>query len=193
LGLPIAGSYVAILGGELKVDSELGKGTEFYFTIPVKPATKEISEVAAEINIISDENIFEGRRILVAEDDELNTEIAKTLLETEGFVVTCAENGAVAVDIFTASDIFEFDAILMDIRMPVMDGLEACEQIRRLPRPDAPDIPIIALSANAFPEDIQNSKNAGMTDHVIKPLDMRVLTSKLRTIFIKHDNRIELT
>ncbi|MDR0946408.1 MAG: response regulator [Ruminococcus sp.] len=180
LGLPIASSYAAMLDGELKVDSEPGRGTEFYFTIPVEPVNESAASPQTSAPTETAESNFKGKHILVAEDDELNTEIAKTLLEAEGFIVTCAENGAIALKLFTESKTNTFDAILMDIRMPIMNGLEATSRIRHSERPDAKSIPIIALSANAFPEDIENSKNAGMTDHVIKPLDMRVLMGKLR-------------
>jgi signal transduction histidine kinase/CheY-like chemotaxis protein/GGDEF domain-containing protein len=177
LGLPISGSYIALLGGEMSIDSAPNEGTTFTFTIPVTPLTDSAkgSEKAAEHEVN-----FKDRHILIAEDDELNMEIVRTLLKKSGFIVTGVPDGEAALKAFEDSEENFFDCILMDIRMPVMDGLEATTKIRALSRPDAVSVPIIALSANAFAEDIKTSKKSGMNDHVIKPLDMRVLLQKLR-------------
>ncbi|MDR0943506.1 MAG: response regulator [Ruminococcus sp.] len=177
LGLPISGSYISLLGGEMAIDSAPNEGTTFTFTIPVTPLANSAgdSEKTAEREVN-----FSGKHILIAEDDALNMEIARTLLEKSGFIVTGVPDGESALKTFEDSDENFFDCILMDIRMPVMDGLEATTKIRALSRPDAVSVPIIALSANAFAEDIKTSKNAGMNDHVIKPLDMRVLLQKLK-------------
>lgn len=113
-----------------------------------------------------------GRRLLLAEDNELNREIAQELIGGSGAVIDCAEDGRQAVDIFAASPAGEYDAILMDIQMPVMNGLDAARAIRRLDRPDAASVPIIAMTANAFVEDVKNSLDAGMNAHISKPLDM---------------------
>jgi CheY-like chemotaxis protein len=177
LGLPISSSYIALMGGEMDVDSTPGEGTAFTFTIPVLVSqgtdASKTKSPDREVNI-------NGRRILIAEDDELNMEIARTLLEKSGLNVTGASNGEIALKTFADSPPGYFDAILMDIRMPVLNGLAATAKIRALERPDALTIPIIALSANAFAEDIKTSKQAGMNDHIIKPLDMRVLLGKLK-------------
>ncbi|MDR0986701.1 MAG: response regulator [Ruminococcus sp.] len=177
LGLPISGNYISLMGGEINVESVLGEGTTFTFTIPVVVS----GDTSAETKKSSDREVnLNGRRILIAEDDELNMEIARTLLEKAGLVVTGAANGEIALKTFSASAPGYYDAILMDIRMPVLNGLAATAKIRALDRPDASKIPILALSANAFAEDIKTSKQAGMNDHIIKPLDMRVLLAKLK-------------
>ena len=118
-----------------------------------------------------------GKSVLLVEDNELNLEIAKMLLEDEKMVVTTAENGKEAVDIVSRSVPGRFDFIFMDIMMPVMDGLEAARQIRTLNRKDTKEIPIISMTANAFAEDVQVALNAGMDDHVAKPIDMGILIS----------------
>jgi signal transduction histidine kinase/CheY-like chemotaxis protein len=177
LGLPISRNYVNLLGGDMNVESEQEAGTTFTFTIPVKVQTAGTDSRTDQ----TDRDIsFDGRHILIAEDDELNMEIAQTLLTKSGFDVTPAENGRIAVEAFANSAPGFFDAILLDIRMPELNGLEAAEQIRAMDRPDAASIPILALSANAFAEDIKISKAAGMNDHIIKPLDMRILLQKLK-------------
>jgi signal transduction histidine kinase/CheY-like chemotaxis protein/GGDEF domain-containing protein len=180
LGLPIANSYVSMLGGELQVQSEVGKGTSFVFTIPVEFTANEETKDGAATE--SSEKDLLGYRILIAEDDELNMEIAKTLLEQQGFVIECAENGQIAVDMWKNNPEGYYALILMDIRMPVMDGLEAAKTIRADNRPDAAKIPILALSANAFEEDRNMSLAACMNGHIIKPIDMRVLLAKIREI-----------
>ena len=118
---------------------------------------------------------FSGRRVLLCEDHPLNIEVAKKLLETRGFIVDVAENGGKGVETFTLSQPGYYDAVLMDIRMPVMDGLQAAILIRRLSRPDAKTVPIIAMTANAFEDDIERSQRAGMNAHLAKPIDPDLL------------------
>jgi signal transduction histidine kinase/CheY-like chemotaxis protein/GGDEF domain-containing protein len=180
LGLPIANSYVSMLGGELSLESEVGVGSKFFFTIPVEFVVAN-EEPGAALSA-ENQNDLKGSRILIAEDDELNMEIAKTLLEQQGFVIECAENGQIAVDMWKSRPEGYYRLILMDIRMPVMDGLEASRTIRSENRPDAATIPIVALSANAFDEDREMSQAACMNAHIIKPIDMRVLIAKIREI-----------
>lgn len=182
LGLAISNAYVSMMGGKLNVESELGKGSEFYFdlALPIADKSKVESEAAENENVS-----IEGRRLLLAEDDEINRMIAVKLLEHEGLVVETAENGEIAVRKFTDSAENHYDAILMDIRMPVMDGLEATRKIRSLDRTDAKEIPIIALTANAFDEDIKKSAQCGMNGHLSKPIDIRQIRKVLKAALRK--------
>ena len=176
LGLPIAKQLAEMMGGTIQVESEKNVGTTFTTTIPF------------EINTSCEETVFEnsdsgadvsGKKVLLVEDNELNMEIAKFLLENAGMEVTAAFNGKEAVDIFARSEEGYFDLILMDIMMPVMDGLAATRTIRAMNRNDSKRIPIFAMTANAFINDIEESKKAGMNEHLAKPLDetkmMRVI------------------
>ena len=167
LGMSIVSELVTIMKGTIDVDSKLGKGTVFTVNLPVdidpSPENKKTKgEKKADIS---------GMYVLVAEDNQLNLEIARYMLEEAGVKVALAENGKEAMEIFEKSQPGEFDAILMDIMMPVMNGYEAAEKIRKLDRPDAETIPIIAMTANAFSEDRKKSKEAGMDDHLIKPVN----------------------
>lgn len=179
LGLAISSNLVKMMGGTLEVKSKVGEGSEFYFTLPYHLASdKDIpvdSGAAAEVD-------FSTKRILLAEDDELNTEIAVTLLKKEKLNVDTAENGKVAADKFISSPEGYYDAILMDIRMPVMDGAEATKLIRQADRRDAKTIPIIAMSANAFDEDMKKSIDCGMNGHLSKPIDMNKVRALLRKL-----------
>ena len=131
---------------------------------------------------------FSGRRVLLAEDNEMNIEVAQELLYMVGIQVETALNGQLAVERFKASEPGEFDAILMDMQMPVMDGCEATEAIRKLDRADARWIPIIAVTANTFAEDISRTAKAGMNAHIAKPIDTRILCTTLMKLL---DSRIE--
>ena len=158
------------------IESELGEGSCFTVVIPFRldrQAKAQEKEEAADADIT-------GLRILVAEDNELNMEIARFILEDCGALVEPVSNGLEAVHKFEASDEETFDVILMDIMMPVMDGLAATEAIRAAAREDAKTIPIIAMTANAFAEDIQMAKNAGMNGHIAKPLDGEKMITVLK-------------
>lgn len=173
LGLSISSRFIRMMGGEIGLESEEGRGSCFFFTLRFKTAKEQI-EKPKQISE-TEKYDFTGCRVLLVEDNELNTEIAKTLLEMQGFEVETAENGLLGVERFEKSVSGYYDLILMDIRMPVMDGLEAATAIRGMDRPDAHTIPIIAMTANAFDEDMRKSIESGMDGHLAKPIDVKAL------------------
>ena len=179
LGMPITQSIVTQMNGEIHVESAPGEGTTFTIILPFAIAHKQAK--AAEAADGGEEAFsLEGKRILLAEDNEVNMEITTELLQMNGVAVTQAWNGAEAVERFREAEAFAFDAILMDMQMPVMDGCEAARRIRALRRPDARKVPIVAVTANAFAEDIAATSAAGMDAHVSKPIDFAHLVKVLR-------------
>lgn len=170
LGLAISSRLVQMMGGTLEVRSEVGKGSEFFFTLTMEYAQEEPAKEESVQEETAASHDFYGYRVLLAEDNELNSEIARTILEMNGFTVVCARDGSEALQKFCDADEDPFHVILMDIRMPVMDGLEAARRIRTSGRPDARTIPIIALTANAFDEDTRKSMASGMNGHLSKPI-----------------------
>ena len=167
LGMTIVSQLVTMMGGRISFTSKVNEGTSFVVTLPFHI----VADVELKMPESSGENVsLEGKRALLVEDNELNMEIAQFILENENMKVSCAWNGKEAVDIFAGSKPGEYDLILMDIMMPVMDGLEATRQIRAMDRLDAKLIPIAAMSANAFQDDVERSKKAGMNKHISKPL-----------------------
>lgn len=177
LGLAIVKQTVELMHGTIQVSSQLGKGTEFiiHLTLPVTTVVKPV--VVAQSAAAAD--LFAGKKILVCEDNTLNREIAETILASQKMEVISAENGQICVDLFEESAVNEFDLILMDIRMPVMDGLEASRAIRKLDRPDAHTVPIIAMTADVFTNDVKECMKAGMNDHISKPVNQEVLFQTL--------------
>ncbi len=173
LGMSITKKLTDKMGGKITVESEQDRGTTFDVIIPFEIDKSEEKEKNEETGEISDS--ISGLKILVAEDNALNMEIAKFLLEEEGVSVVEARNGKEAVEAFAKSGFFEFDVILMDIMMPVMNGYEATENIREMTRPDAAKVPIIAMTANAFTEDRIATKKVGMNEHLAKPLDIKLV------------------
>lgn len=180
MGMPIVKSLIELMGGTIEVTSELHVGTTFYVEIPLdidkNPQTRANTIERALDCSLADMNV------LLAEDNELNAEIAQALLESEGVVVTRAANGNEVVDLYLSHPAGSFDAILMDIMMPDMDGYEATRAIRLSEKVDAADIPIIALTANAFVEDAKAAHDAGMNAHPSKPLDFNKLKNILARI-----------
>ena len=175
LGMSIVAELVHAMGGTIQVESELGVGTTF--TVELRFALDEAPQQAAPETAAPAD--ISGMRVLVVEDNALNREIVQCLLEDKGAEVTLAEDGQQAVDAFAAAEPGHFDAILMDIMMPVLDGIGATQAIRALPRPDAQTIPIIAMTANAFDEDIKKTQEAGMNAHLAKPIDSAKLCAVL--------------
>lgn len=176
LGMAITKELVDLQGGTIEVESKVGEGTKFIvrLSFEIDPCPKE--EVVVKE---SKEYSVEGLKVLLVEDNDLNMEVAEYLLKERGMIITKAWNGQEAVQLFEKSEAGEYDLILMDIMMPIMGGWEATRQIRTLEREDAKNIPIIAMTANAFLDDIEHSKKAGMNEHVIKPLNMDELISKI--------------
>ena len=180
LGMAITKCIVDAMGGTISVRSEQGRGSEFHVVLDLEkaaaPAASEAADGAAErMNDV----VLKGRRILLAEDNELNWEVARELLSILELELDWAENGEICVEKFRNSPAGHYDAIIMDVRMPVMDGYEATAAIRGLERADA-DIPIIAMTADAFSEDIQRCLERGMNDHLAKPIDIQAVTFKLK-------------
>ena len=172
LGMPIAKNLVEKMGGTITFESKEGVGTTFVIRLPFK--INLYADKREEQKDVSEKSI-KGLHILLAEDNELNMEIAEFVLQNEGAEVSKAWNGEETVELFRKSESGEFDAILMDIMMPVMNGYEATKMIRSLDREDAKVIPIIAMTANAFTEDRLRAKEAGMNEHIAKPFDAKLL------------------
>lgn len=180
MGMPIVKSLIELMGGTIEISSEVGVGSTFNVQIPLdidkSPQARERADDQANSCSLA------GMNVLLAEDNELNAEIAQALLESEGIVVTRAADGNETVDLYVGRPAGSFDAILMDIMMPGMDGYEATRAIRLSEKADAADIPIIAFTANAFTEDAQAAHDAGMNAHLPKPLDFNKLKNMLARI-----------
>ncbi|MBD5554663.1 MAG: response regulator [Roseburia sp.] len=175
LGLAISRNIVDQMGGTIQIESELGKGTKVKVHLEVELASIQPEKSGEWIDFTASKKILEGKRVLLVEDHPLNEEVAKHILESQGVQVTCAKNGQQALERFIREDSHTFDAILMDIYMPEMDGLMTSRRIRKVKRMDAQTIPIIAMSASDAPEDIVACKEAGMNAHVAKPVEPRKL------------------
>ena len=194
LGMAITRNLVEAMGGTIDVESELGQGSCFEVLIELRIAEdRTVALAAQEDTDEQDGNILQGMRFLCAEDNELNAEILTELLKIEGAECTICENGEEVLKAFEQSAPGDYDMILMDVQMPVMNGYEATKAIRRSSHELAKTIPIIAMTANAFSEDIQHSLAAGMNAHVSKPVEMKVLEKTIRSIkFVGVSNRRSL-
>ncbi len=181
LGLTIVNRLVQKMNGTIEIKSKKGEGSTFIITLPLMFSEEQKPDEQREETLVD----LSGARMLLVEDNELNMEIAEMFFADMGANVTTAVNGKIAVDIFTATPPNHFDMILMDIMMPEMDGCEATRRIRSMDRPDAKTIPIIAMTASTFAEEINRCREAGMNEHIAKPLDVNVLLAKVSKYYRK--------
>ena len=189
LGMSITKNIITMMNGEIRVESKKGKGTTFTVKVTLKDAKKGVltedsladpeKSKQEKKEDVTEEKGLSGSRVLIAEDMMINAEMLGQILDTKGILHEWAENGKLAVDRFAATEPHYYDAIIMDIQMPVMDGMEATASIRALDKEDAKTVPIIAMSANAFSEDMQRSLQAGMNAHLSKPVDITSLFATL--------------
>lgn len=192
LGMAIVKKIVDRMGGTIAVKSRQGEGTEVRVILLFKVSSRvaecetKVFKKTGQMKILSErgnsENLLKGKKILLAEDNELNREIAVELLKEEGFILDTAEDGTIAVEKMRIAKPGQYDLILMDIQMPIMDGYEATRQIRKLKNPETANIPIVAMTANAFEEDRQKALEAGMNEHVSKPIDMERLLEIMKKV-----------
>ena len=187
LGMAITKSIIDLMNGNIKVETAPGQGTEFIVNVSFKLSDKipEVEEDDEQVEESAQEINFEGMRLLLADDIEVNREIAVMILETAGFEVDTAENGQQVVEKLSASEPNYYAAVLMDIQMPIMDGYAAARAIRELENKELAKVPIIAMTANAFSEDVQHAKDAGMDDHIAKPIDVPKMMETLKKVVSK--------
>ncbi len=188
LGLSITGSLVRLMGGTIKVNSTKGKGTTVIIHLEFDIASDKVLQPEANADTGSEDEVLAGSKVLLVEDHPLNAEIATRLLERKSVTVFYAKDGVQAVQKYQSCNPGFFDAILMDIRMPNMNGLDAAKAIRASGRSDALTIPIIAMTANAYKEDVEATKEAGMNEHISKPIDVATLYTVLAGLISLHNN-----
>ena len=186
LGMSIVKNLINKMKGTITLETKQGEGSTFTITLPVKLDTVCFEETETE----EEETSIEGMKILLVEDNVLNLEVAQYILEDAGAEIIVARNGLESVELFEQSESDSFDVILMDVMMPVMDGLTATKRIRKLKRKDARTVPVIAMTANVFNEDIIAAKEAGMNEHIAKPLDFDKLIHTLAKYFLKMDKKL---
>ena len=189
LGMSITKNLIEQMNGEIYVESEPDKGSTFTVILPFTMIEEKGPSAVGSQPEEQPGNFLKGKKLLLAEDNELNMEIATELLTMAGAFVTQAWDGEAAAEQFEQSAPYEFDAVLMDMKMPRMDGCEVARRIRSLPRPDAGDVPIIAVTANAFEDDMAAAAAAGMDAHIAKPIDFKLLGKTLEQLLKKRDGK----
>lgn len=182
LGMAIVKNLVDMMNGDICVKSKIGEGTCFTLTFEHKIADADSIEWNQELDVLDEKSILEGKRVLLVEDNELNAEIAMAILEQSGLILDRVEDGLACINRLSEVDADLYDLILMDIQMPIMDGYEATRQIRKLENPETANIPIVAITANAFEEDRQKALEAGMNEHVSKPIDLERLLEVVKKV-----------
>ena len=191
LGLSITKGLVELMGGKIRVKSRLMQGTEFQIELEFEIIEEQEEKEQGEIPRKREEEDLTGFHFLLVEDNEINSEILGELLQMRGATFTVKTDGLQAVKEFERAEPGTYDAIFMDIQMPVMNGYEATRKIRGLDRPDAKSILILAMTANAFAEDVQASMEAGMNGHIAKPVDMKLLYNTISTMLKKKNEKSE--
>ena len=187
LGLAVVKNLVDMMEGSIEVESKVGCGSKFTVSLLLKLQEEQLPDEKIASWSVLDEDDLKGKRILLVEDNEINCEIAQELLVSQGYVVETANDGSVALEKVKTSEPGYYSFILMDIQMPVMDGYEATKAIRKLEDPELAQIPIIALSANAFVEDYNRSFEAGMNAHFPKPINIEELQDMIKSVLSKHN------